>query len=481
MMTQQAFRRLTHYFPLPILTNRQHYHWLIVCTVSIGAFMAALDASIINITLVNLEHSFQVSMATIEWVSLIYLLTLAALIVPFGSLSDILGRRPMYTCGFLVFIIGSFLCAISPSLGALLCFRVIQGAGAAMLQANSVSIITAASPSCVRGKAIGIQAFAQGLGLSVGPLAGGFFIDHASWHTIFMINVPIGIFGILMALMILPCSTSREKRAHFDGLGALLLACALVSIMYLLKEGTNNIGLLGGGLLVIVIILLLLGFFFWERKAKRPPLVQIAYLAKREIWLGNLTGILSFSAMYAVTLLGPFWLIHERGFSSLTAGLYLCAVPIGMAICTPLAGALADHVPARQLTMAGMMLVFLGALCLAAAPTSLFVFLLGLFLVGCGLGTFTPPNNAKVMEATAVAHLGVAGSILNMSRTIGMGLGVTIGGVTYDLFVQMFGAQHLISAFRASFLVAAIIALLTVIILLCNRPSAAHQDTQKTA
>src|SRR5579875_3742810 len=160
----KAFQNM---LPLASVRNRKGYHWFVVGTVCIGAFMAALDASIINIALPVLQKQFRVSMNMIEWVSLVYLLTLAGLIVPFGRIADMVGRRWMYAFGFTIFIIGSVMCGFAADFHFLLVSRVLQAVGAAMLQANSVSIITAATPSHDRGKAIGFQASAQGVGLSL--------------------------------------------------------------------------------------------------------------------------------------------------------------------------------------------------------------------------------------------------------------------------------------------------------------------------
>lgn len=164
--------------PLPAVTRRKGYHWFVVMTVCMGAFMAALDASIMNIALPSLQQYFHLELHEVEWVSLAYLLTLAALIIPFGRIADMFGRRWMYTGGFVIFLSGSLMCGISGEFASLLLWRIVQAVGAAMLQANSVSIITAITPSVDRGKAIGIQASAQGIGLTLGPALGGMIMTH---------------------------------------------------------------------------------------------------------------------------------------------------------------------------------------------------------------------------------------------------------------------------------------------------------------
>ena len=205
------------------------YRWLVVGTVCIGAFLGQLDASIASLVLPTLEEAFGAPVADVEWVAIAYLLTLAALVVPLGRLADLLGRKMLYTWGFVVFIVGSALCGLAPGLGWLIVFRVVQALGAAMLQANSVAIITAAVPRRALGRAIGIQGAAQAVGLSIGPSVGGVLIDTLGWQWVFFIAVPFGLLGTLLAWLVLP-RTTREAAAEasgeperFDWLGAALL------------------------------------------------------------------------------------------------------------------------------------------------------------------------------------------------------------------------------------------------------------------
>src|SRR5437764_7337744 len=154
--------------PHPSLAALKNYRWLVVATVCVGAFLGQLDASIATLVLPTLEVAFHADVASVEWVAIAYLLTLAALVVTFGRLADMTGRKLLYTGGFIVFIVGSALCGLAPDLGLLIAFRVLQGVGAAMLQANSVAIIAAVVPRWELGRAIGIQGAAQAVGRSVG-------------------------------------------------------------------------------------------------------------------------------------------------------------------------------------------------------------------------------------------------------------------------------------------------------------------------
>ncbi len=184
-------------------------------TVCIGAFIGQLDASIMSLVLPTLEEAFHQPLSHVQWVALIYLLVLTGLLIPLGHLADSFGRKALYTLGFLLFIVGSALCGLSPDLPFLIAARALQGVGAAMLQANSVAIITAAVPAGMLGRAIGVQGVAQALGLAMGPAVGGLLIGWLSWRWVFFINVPIGLLGSALAWLVLPRTKSPS------GLGGL--------------------------------------------------------------------------------------------------------------------------------------------------------------------------------------------------------------------------------------------------------------------
>ncbi|WP_274433792.1 MFS transporter [Alicyclobacillus sp. ALC3] len=466
------------FFPLPSVYRRPNYHWFVVATVCIGAFMAAVDASIVNITLPVLQRQFHVTLSTVTWVSLTYLLTLAALIIPLGRLADMFGRRWMYAIGFTVFIIGSLLCGLSPNLTFLLASRVLQAVGAAMLQANSVSIITATTPASDRGKAIGIQGAAQAIGLSLGPAIGGTLLSFATWRWVFFVNVPVGIIGTVLGILMLPPDGKRNRQQAFDYLGAIILAPTLVALIYFLNTGKDQ----GWGSPVIVgsYIVAALGmasFIVVERRSQHPML-DLSMLKIPSISVGSITGVLSFAVMYAVTLLGPFYFDRVQHLQSYQAGLYMTVIPLGMTIFTPVSGALADRFGTRILTVSGMLIAALGSVGLALATgfthggVGIVLLVAGFFFIGAGLGFFTPPNNSSVMGSAPKSSLGVVGGLLNMSRTMGMSIGVTLGGLSYQVFLVFYGVGHegqasqaqMVAAFRGAYLFVAVIAIVALIL-----------------
>jgi EmrB/QacA subfamily drug resistance transporter len=405
---------------------RPQYIWWVVGTVCVGAFMAAVDASIVNVAIPTMQQYFRVTAGVASWVLVAYLLTLASLVTAFGRFADMVGRRPMYTFGFLVFIIGSALCGAAVNMPMLIGARVLQAAGAGMLQANSVAIITATVPADQRGRAIGFQGSAQAIGLSIGPAVGGALIGLFGWRAIFYVNVPVGIMGTLLGAYILPRDRLKAGREPFDWTGLGLFAPFLGTLMLVLTEGPDWGWLTAPTLVLLAAAAVLLWAFVRHESRERAPLVNLALFRNRVMTIGNITGLLSYSAMFGTLVLMPYFLKRALHLPESEIGLLLTPVPLAMTILAPIAGGLADRYGPRLLTTSGMALTGLGCVLLAMTlhvHASFVVILVELAMVGAGLGLFTPPNNSSVMGSAPREQLGVAGGLLNMARSLGMSWG----------------------------------------------------------
>ena len=406
-----------------------------VGTVCIGAFLGQLDASIAGLVLPTLEQVFGAPVASVEWVAIAYLLALAALVVPLGRLGDLVGRKVLYTWGFVVFVAGSALCGLAPSLGWLIVFRVGQAVGAAMLQANSVAIITAAVPRRALGRAIGVQGAAQAVGLSIGPSVGGFLIDSLGWRWVFFIAVPFGLLGTVLAWLVLPLtartSGADDARAaeRFDWLGALLLGPVVGLILLGLTYG-NSWGWTSPALLSTAgLAAACLGLLVYVERRSASPLIDLQLLRVRSFSRGLVAGLLSYAVLFGSLFLIPFYLERVLGQTAAQTGLLLTPVPIALGIMAPIAGTLTDRIGPGPPTVAGMAIAALALAGLALAPSLSLALTLGLLaLLGIGLGLFTPPNNSAVMGSAPANRLGVAGGILNMTRSLGTSVGVAATG-----------------------------------------------------
>ena len=213
--------------------------WLAVSVVCFGAFMGQLDASIVTITFPAMERDFSVPVAAVQWVSLIYLLGLIAMLAPAGRLGDAVGRKLVYTYGFAVFTVASAACGLAPSLGVLVALRLVQAIGAAMLQANSVALVTTSAPKARMRFALGVQAGAQSVGLALGPTLGGLLTTTVGWRAVYWVNVPVGIAAVVAGRYLLPRTRQFSRPEKFDWPGTLLLVTWTSALLLALSAASG--------------------------------------------------------------------------------------------------------------------------------------------------------------------------------------------------------------------------------------------------
>ncbi|MGH9055552.1 MAG: MFS transporter, partial [Acidimicrobiales bacterium] len=407
--------------------------WLVVGTVCIGAFIGQLDASIVTLAFPTFRHAFGASLASVQWVGQAYLLVLIGLVTAVGRYADMIGRKLLYTYGFLIFIIGSALCGIAPDLPALIGFRVLQGFGAAMLQANSVAIIVGAMPRERLGRAIGVQGAAQALGLALGPAVGGLLISLGGWRLIFLVNIPFGLAGTVLAWFLIPRSRDLAGRTSYDWRGLSLFLPAACALLLAISYG-NHWGWgspLIAGLFAVTVVLVAL---FLRRERRTPaPMLDLGLFSRVPFGAGIASGLLSYLVLFGTLTVVPFFLEVGRHQSSATAGAELLLLPLGVGVTAPLAGRLSDRVGARPLTVGGMIVAGAGLAWSGAAHARPGLFLLALAVTGVGLGAFTPPNNAAIMGSAPSHQTGMAGGVLNMTRGLGTSLGLAFASLAYTL------------------------------------------------
>jgi EmrB/QacA subfamily drug resistance transporter len=415
------------------IRDRPNAYRYAVAAVCVGAFMGQLDASIVTLALPTLQRDFHTSVGAVTWVGLSYLLVLVTTVTAVGRFADMVGRKLLYLYGFGVFIVGSALCGLAPNLIALDCFRVLQGLGAAMLQANSVAIIYLAAPRRALGRAIGIQGAAQALGLALGPSVGGLLLGAAGWRLIFWINVPVGILGIAAGLLFIPRSRHLQRRVAFDWVGLGLFAPTIVALLVAVSFGNR----LGWGSIEIVGLLVVsvacgTAFVRWERRAP-APMLDLSLFSRPAFSAGIASGLLSYLVLFGTLFVVPFALEGGQGLSAARVGLELTVMPLALGAVAPLAGRAVDRFGARPLTVTGMALtaIMLGVLGLTHPGHGLFVVELG--LIGVGLGLFTPANNAAIMGASPKESSGMASGVLNMTRGMGTAMGLAFTGLVFAL------------------------------------------------
>ena len=433
--------------PAQIVARLPAYRWCVVGTVCIGAFMGQVNSSIAQMLLPRLEHEFGARLSTVSWVAVAYLLAMAAFLPIFGRLADMVGRKLLYTGGFLLFVLGSGLCGFAPNLPVLIAFRVLQAIGAALLSSNSVAIIVTAAGPERRGRALGIQSAAQAVGLSAGPALGGLVLDTLGWQWVFWINVPVGLVGAVIGWLVIPVTKDLPADSRFDWKGAFLIVPALTALMAVLNEGhawgVTSPAIIGCALLGVILLTL---FVRTERRAE-APLVDLKLFRKDTFVTGNVAGLLSYAALFGVMFLMPFVFVRAYGDSALAAGLRLSIVPVVLGVIAPIGGVLYDRFGSRIVTAAGMLICVAGLALLFAAmdgtPGSLLPVMLALAVFGLGQGLFISPNNSAIMAA-APAHLtGEAGGLLNVMRCLGISVGIAASSALLSWrLAELTGSGH---------------------------------------
>jgi len=407
--------------------------WLAVAAVCIGALMGQLDASIVTVALPTLQKSFHASVGSVTWVGLSYLVVLVATVTAIGRFADMWGRKLLYVYGFVVFIVASALCGFAPSLGALCVFRAFQAVGAAMLQANSLAIITLVVPGRALGRAIGFQGAAQAIGLALGPSVGGLLLAAGGWRLIFFVNVPLGVLGAIAALLLVPRSRDLQDRVAFDWSGLALFFPAVVALLTAISFGSDQgwtSPLIVG--LFLCAALLVLCFLRHERRDTQPML-DLRLFRNRRFSAGIASGLGSYLVMFGVLLLVPFYLERGLGLGAARVGVELMVLPVCLGLVAPTAGRLADRVGVRRLTVSGMALVAASLVSLGLLRPGTSGLLLLLAATGAGLGLFTAPNNAAVMGSAPPQQAGMASGILNMTRGLGTALGLALTGLLFSV------------------------------------------------
>jgi EmrB/QacA subfamily drug resistance transporter len=404
--------------------------WYVVGTVCIGAFMGQLDASIVTLALPRLASDLHAPTGAVEWVALSYLLVLVATVAIVGRIADAIGRKLLYVYGFAVFTAGSVVCGLAPSLAVLIGARVFQAIGAAMLQANSVALITEAMPRPLLGKGIGVQGAAQALGLALGPAIGGLLLALGGWRLIFLVNLPAGVIGLALGWFLLPRSRSRRAIESADRLGAGMLAVAAAGPLVYLSLA-NRLGYGDPWLLVALAagVLAAVGFVRRERRIE-APLIDLSVFRRPALANGLSAGLVSYLVLFGTLFVVPYYLLSAEHISAALVGLQLSAMPIAIAIAAPIAGRLVNRVSNRLLTGGGLSLAAAGFIVIALRHTTAGL-IIGLALAGVGLGIFTPANNAGIMAASPSGHTGTVGGVLNMTRGLGTALGVALTTALY--------------------------------------------------
>jgi len=410
--------------------------WHVMAAVAMSIFLATIDGSIVNIALPTLVRQLDTTFATVQWVVLGYLLTMATLMLGVGRLADMRGKKPIFTLGLVIFTAGSLLCGLSTSVYALIAFRVLQAVGAAMSLAIGPAITTEAFPPSERGKALGISGTLVSLGSITGPTLGGLIINALDWHWIFFVNLPVGAAAIFMAARFVP-SIRPPGGQRFDFGGAAALFVSMLSFLLALTAGQSR------GFGDPVVLALFAGFatflalFLAIERRVAHPMIDLGMFRNALFSVSLATGFLTFVASAGAFLLMPIYLQGVLGYGASQVGLLMAIVPVMMGISAPISGSLSDRFGSRAITVIGMTILVMAHLSIStlAADTGPLGIVLRLLPLGLGMGIFQSPNNSAIMGAAPPQRLGIASGFMALTRTLGQTTGSALIGSLWAMNV----------------------------------------------
>jgi DHA2 family multidrug resistance protein len=417
------------------LPHHEHpsYKWWVLANVMIGTFMAVLDATIVDVSLAKIMATFGIGVDDVKWVATAYLLVFAVVLPTSGWVADHFGYKRTYTLGLSLFTLGSLLCSLSWNETALVLFRVVQGAGAGFIMPVGMAIVTREFPPEKRGVALGFWAIAAAASVSLGPTLGGYLIDNFSWHSIFDINVPVGIVGVFATIVIQREYKTTTTRS-FDLIGFISVTTFLTFLLLALSDGNAewNTGGWTSPFIIACFGLSVVGFFVFMMVElnTRHPLIELGLLKNFNFAMANLVLFIFGMGMFGSTFLLPLYLQNGLGYTAFQAGSLFLPVGIIMAVMAPIAGQLSDKVNPKIPALIGIVMLasslFVNRLLSLFSETS--SIMISLYLRGFGMALIFTPLSALALSDIPREKMAQASGLFNVLRQIGGSFGVALMG-----------------------------------------------------
>lgn len=406
---------------------------VVLLVATMASFIFPFMGSSVNIALPSIGSELSLDAVTLGWIATAFILASATLLVPFGRIADIYGRKKIFTYGVIVFTVASLLSGMAGSATMLISFRVLQGIGGAMIAGTGVAMLTSVFPADERGKALGINVAATYAGLSLGPVLGGVLTEHLGWRSIFFMTVPLGLVVLGVILWKVKGDWAEAKGEKFDLAGSVIYSLALVGLIY----GFTMLPAMLGVWLIVAGVIGLSAFVRWEMKTTSPVLDINLFRNNRVFALSNLAALINYSATFAVAFFISLYLQYIKGFSPQSAGLILVAMPAVQAILSPLAGRLSDRIEPRVIASTGMALTTAGLVLFIFldGETSLEFIIGALILIGFGFALFSSPNTNAVMSSAPKTAYGVASATVATMRQVGMVFSMGVAMLMFALYM----------------------------------------------
>jgi EmrB/QacA subfamily drug resistance transporter len=434
--------------------------WWTLAAVSFGLFMIMLDNTVVNVALPAIQKDLGADLSELQWIVTGYALTFAALMLIGGKLADAYGRRLLFVVGIVIFTGASLWCGLADSGEMLIAARIVQGAGAAMMNPATLSIIAATFPPRERGMAIGIWAGVSALALAIGPLVGGLLTEHLSWHWIFFINVPVGIVAIVASFLLID-ESKDETHESLDIPGLATSALGLFALTYGLIEG-NGYGWSSARIVgsFVVAAVSLTSFIVIERR-RRSPMLDLSLFRSGTYTGANVTMLLVALAMFGVFFFVSLYMQNVLGYSAVQAGAAFLPMTVIIILVAPIAGKASDRFGSRWLMTIGMVLLGVQLLYLSqlGADATFWNLLPGFVVGGIGMAMTMTPTAAAAVRAVPVQKAGVGSAVLNAMRRVGGSVGVALmGAIVAHEAAGRPGIDGFMAGFERALFVASLIA-----------------------
>ena len=423
--------------------------WFTLAAVSFGLFMIMLDNTVVNVALPSIQEDLGVDLSELQWIVTGYALTFAALMLSGGKLADAYGRRLVFVIGIVVFTVASLLCGLAGSGDVLIAARILQGAGAALMNPATLSIIAATFPARERGTAIGIWAGVSALALAIGPLVGGLLTEHLAWNWIFFVNVPVGVVAIVASFLFIDESRD-ETHQRLDLPGLITSGVGLFALTYGLIEanayGWSSARIVGS---FVVAAVSLAAFLVLERR-QRAPMLPLELFRSGTYTGANVVILLVALAMFGIFFFLSLYMQGILGYSAVQAGAAFLPMTILIILIAPIAGKASDRIGSRSLMTVGMVLVAVQLFYFSriGPESSYWVLLPAMLLGGLGMALTMTPSAAAATRSVPVDKSGVGAAVLNAFRQVGGSLGIALMGA---IVAHEAGGVQSVDAFMAGF------------------------------
>lgn len=407
------------------------HRYAVLLIVLVAVLMAVIDGTVVNIALPTMTRYFAVDLAATEWTITSYLITMTSLLLVFGKVSLYFGRARLFFIGIIVFTVSSLACGLSGSLTQLIFFRVLQGAGAAMLFSISSALIFETTPVAERGRSMGYLGSTVAIGSIAGPVVGGLVVDSLGWEFIFFINIPIGILLVIAAAHYLRFDEERGGQFSLDVPGAVMMTAAFVFLILALGNLAADTVITPATLFFLVAFVALLAAFILHERRCAEPLLDLSVFSVSSFSFPLVGLLLVFIANFMMIVVGPFYFEGVLNYRPAQVGLVFLISPALIMIVAPIAGTLFDRYRSRYLATAGMIITAasFAMLSYCILTENIPGILAAFVFAGIGNGLFQSPNNTAIMSALPKEKVAIASSVSATARNLGMALGVSFGSI----------------------------------------------------